>query len=93
HSHLATACSDGRNQAFLFNPRGGSWGGAIWMMSGGILPGGKFLIPSSTVMVNSTTNAAVAGRYNTGTTGATVWFQFMPTGGSSLPLKVLAVPH
>jgi len=93
HSHLATVCSDGRNQAFLFNPRGSSWGGAIWMMPGGILPGGKFLIPSSTVMVTATTNAAVAGRYNTGTNGSSVWFQFMPTGGSSLPLKVLAVPH
>ncbi|MSU50014.1 MAG: hypothetical protein EXS37_13170 [Opitutus sp.] len=89
--HLATSCSDGRNFGLLLNPRAGGWGGAIWLPAG-LLAGGKFLIPVSTVMLSDNTKAAVAGKYNTGT-GATVWAQFMPTAASAFPIRLVTVPY
>jgi hypothetical protein len=90
--HLATSCSDGRNFGLLINPRAGAWGGAIWLPPG-LLAGGKFLVPDSTVMLSDSTQAAVAGKYNTGTGGATVWNQFMPTAASAFPVRFVAVPY
>lgn len=89
--HVATACSDGRNFGILLNPRAGAWGGATWA-PGGFLPGGKFLIPDTTIMLSDPTKAAVAGKYNTGS-GATFWMQFMPTGASAFPLRLVSVPY
>jgi len=90
--HLATVSSDGRKVGFLLNPRGGQWGGAVWAMPGGELPGGKFLIPAGSGSTGLNTKGAVEGRYNPGA-GLTPWMQFMPTGGSSFPLRVMAVPY
>lgn len=89
--HLETACTDGRNFGILINPRSGAWGGAAWLPAG-YLAGGKFLIPDSTVMVSDSTKAAVAGKYNTGL-GAQIWMQFMPTGGSAFPVRLVTVPY
>lgn len=89
--HLETVCSDGRNFGILINPRSGGWGGATWL-PGGYLAGGKFLIPDSTVMLSDSTKAAVAAKYSTGI-GAQVWMQFMPTGGSAFPVRLVSVPY
>jgi hypothetical protein len=88
--HLNTSSSDGQNFGMLLNPRGGTWGGAVWAEPG-IFTGGKFLIPPSTGSVNSNTQGAVEGEYTPGT-GFTVWLQFMPTGGSSFPLQFVMTP-
>lgn len=89
--HLNTKSSDGKKLGIMLNPRGGPWGGAIWPAPG-ITPGGKFLIPDGTGSVNSNTQGAVAGKYSPGSS-FTVWIQFMPTGGSAFPLRLLAVPY
>lgn len=89
--HLSTSSSDGKDLGFLMNPRGGQWGGAIFSLAG-ITPGGKFLIPPTTGSTGDNTKGAVEGKYAPGT-GLTVWLQWMPTGGSALPLRYLAVPY
>ncbi|HWP99594.1 MAG TPA: hypothetical protein VNK92_03905 [Vicinamibacterales bacterium] len=89
--HLAAASSDGRNLGFLLNPRGGAWGGAVWARPG-LTPGGKFLIPETTTWVAENTKGAVEGKYAPGG-GTTLWLQLMPTGGASLPLRLVAVPY
>jgi hypothetical protein len=58
----------------------------------GLLSGGKFLIPSGSGSFSDETEAAVEGRYSPGT-GATIWLQFMPTGASAFPVRLMAVPH
>jgi hypothetical protein len=88
---LRTQSSDGRRLGFLFNPRGGGWGGAV-KMSPGITPGGVSLIPASTAAVESNTMGAIGGKYAPDPSQA-IWILFMPTGGSSFPLRVLAVPY
>lgn len=90
--HLATSATDSQNMGFLFNPRGGQWGGAVWAMSGGLLTGGKFLIPASSASTGDNTKAALEGRYSPGS-GTNIWAQWMPTGGSSFPLRYVIVPH
>jgi len=89
--HLNTKASDSKKLGLLFNPRGGTWGGAIWPVTG-ITPGGKFLIPAGTASVGDNTKGAVAGKYDPGSS-FTFWMQFMPTGGSALPLRFVAVPY
>lgn len=89
--HLNTKASDGKKLGLLFNPRGGAWGGAVWPVTG-ITPGGKFLIPAGTASVGDNTKGAVAGKYDPGSS-FTYWMQFMPTGGSALPLRFIAVPY
>ena len=89
--HLNTKSSDGRNLGALINPRGGTWGGAINIVAG-LLAGGKFLIPPTTGSNGDNTKASVAGRYAPGAS-FTIWAQFMPTGGSSFPLRWVLVPH
>ena len=90
-AHLALSASDSQNFGILINPRGGAWGGAIWTLAG-ITAGGKFLIPATTASVSANTSGAVAGKWSPGA-ALTVWFQFMPTGGSSFPLRFVLVPH
>jgi hypothetical protein len=90
--HLSTVSTDERKLGFLMNPRGGAWGGAIWTMPG-LTPGGKLLIPAGTGSVSQNTMGAVEGLYDPGSSGATPWAQWMPTGGSSLPLRLVAVPY
>ncbi len=90
--HLSTNSGDGQNLGFLLNPRGGQWGGAVWAMPGGLLAGGKFLIPPTSASTGDNTKGAVEGRYSPGS-GLNVWLQFMPTGGSSFPLRLVTVPH
>lgn len=89
--HLNLVSTDGQNLGFLFNPRGGQWGGALWTLAG-ITAGGKFLIPPTSGSTGDNTKGAVASKYNPGS-GLAVWYQWMPTGGSALPLRVIAVPH
>ncbi len=90
-THLAIASGDGRNLGFLINPRAGAWGGAVWAQAG-LLAGGKFLIPATTILFSDNTKGAVEGRYTPGG-GTTIFMQFMPTGGASFPVRVVAVPH
>lgn len=89
--HIATTTSDSKNFGFLLNPRGGNWGGAVWT-SAGITSGGKFLIPAMTGYTGDNTQGAVEGKYNP-SGGLTPWLQFMPTGGSSFPLRFVTVPY
>ncbi len=90
--HVAASSSDGRNLGLLINPRAGGWGGAIWLPPG-LLAGGKFLVPDSTVMLSDSTKAAVAGKFSPGGTGVTIWSQFMPTAASAFPVRFVAVPY
>ncbi len=89
-SRIASA-SDGRNLAFLLNPRGGAWGGALEAMPG-ITLGGVFLIPASTTSIQDNSRGAVVGKYSPGESLSTA-FYFMPTGGSSFPLRVIGIPY
>lgn len=89
--HYSIASTDGRKFGFLMNPRGGAWGGAIWTPAG-VTPGGKFLIPATTGSLGDNTKGAVEGKYDPASTSAP-WAQWMPTGGSSLPLRFVAVPY
>jgi hypothetical protein len=89
--HLLNDSDDGQNVGFLFNPRGGYWGSATWAMPG-LLPGGIFLVPALQEGLSDNTKAVVEGRYSPGT-GLTTWFQWMMTGGSNAPVRVIAVPH
>jgi hypothetical protein len=90
--HMSVSSSDGRDIAFLMNPRGGAWGGAVWTLPG-LTTGGKFLIPAGTGSIGSNADGAVEGRYAPGGGGGAPWLQWMPTGGSSLPLRFVAVPY
>lgn len=89
--HLLNAASDGQNVGFLLNPRGGYWGTAVNAMPG-LLSGGVFLCPSASEGFSDNTKACVEGRYSPGG-GLTTWLQWMMTGGSNAPVRVLAVPH
>ena len=89
-THLTLASSDGRSLAILINPRGGSWGGAVYAQAG-ILPGGKFLVPSGSGSTSDDTKGTVEGDYST--PNGTVFMQFMPTGGSNFPVDIMLVPH
>lgn len=90
--HLSVKSTNGKKIGLLLNPRGGTWGGAVWA-SAGVTPGGKFLIPDSTGSVADNAHAAVESKHDPGTTGTAPWLQFMPTGGASLPLRMVAVPY
>lgn len=89
--HLSTKSSDGRTLGFLMNPRGGQWGGAVNALAG-ITTGGVFLIPATSGTTGDNTKGAVEGKYAPGT-GLTTWLQWFPSGGSSLPLRFVAVPY
>lgn len=78
----------GKKIGFLFNPRGGGWGGAVWAMPG-LLLGGKFLVPAGSGTTSDNTKGVVEGKYES----EAPWLQFMPTGGSSLPVRLVAVPY
>ncbi len=90
-THLSTSASNGQKLAFLITPRAGAWGGAV-NAEAGLLTGGKFLIPPGTTTFSDEGTAAVEGEYNPGS-GFTVWMQFMPTAGISMPVRVMAVPY
>jgi hypothetical protein len=89
--HLSTSATDGQKLGFLVTSRSGNWGGAVYAMPG-LLSGGKFLIPSGSGSFSDESEAAVEGRYSPGA-GATIWLQFMPTGASAFPVRLMAVPH
>jgi hypothetical protein len=92
--HLAMVSTDGQNVGLCINPRGGSWGGAIFVMAG-LLPTSntKTLIPTGTGTTGDSAKCAVVGRWSPGAGGINTWWQFMPTGGSSLPVRAIAAPH
>lgn len=89
--HLDTKSTDSKKLGFLYNPRGGAWGGAQWAVTG-ITAGGKILVPASTGSLSDNTKGVVCGKYNPGTS-FTFWMQFMPTGGAALPLRFIAAPY
>jgi hypothetical protein len=89
--HLATSATDSNKMGFLWNPRGGQWGGAAFAM-GGDFAQATFLVPTGSGSTGDNTKGAVDNRYAP-STGLTVWAQWMPTGGSALPLRFLAVPY
>lgn len=88
--HVSTQASDGGNFGMLINPRGGAWAGAVQALRG-ILSGGVFLLPAGTGSVSDNTQGAVDGEYRPGA-GLTVWLRWMATGGTSLPVRFVAVP-
>ena len=88
--HLDTVSTDAKNLGFLFNPRGGSWGGAVKTLPG-LTPGGVFLVPAAAGMTGDNTKGTVEGKYAPGA-GLAPWAQFMPTGGSSFPIRMVVVP-
>jgi len=87
--HLTTSHPDGQNLGFLFNPRGGGWGGAVKAMPG-LLTGGVFLVPDGSGTTSDNTKGTVEGKYSSSYPNP--WLQFLPTGGSSFPLRFVAVP-
>lgn len=89
--HIQTSSTDGRNVGILINPRGGTWGGAVWCMAG-VFPSGKILIPPTTTSTGDNTKGAVEGKYVPGT-GLNIWAQFMPTGGAAFPVRWVFVPY
>ena len=89
--HILTNSTDGQNVGFVLNPRGGYWGTAV-NASVGLLPGGVFLCPAAQEGLSDNTKAVVEGRYTPGG-GLTPWMQWMMTGGSNAPVRVVAVPH
>jgi hypothetical protein len=89
--HFSVQTTDGKSFGFLFNPRGGQWGGAVKTLAG-ITVGGVFLVPATSGSTGDNTKGAVEGKYAPGTTPSP-WCQFMPTGGSSFPLRFIAVPY
>jgi len=89
--HLTNSSSDGHNFGFLINPRGGAWGGAV-NAAPGLLAGGVFLIPPATGSISLSTQGGVEGEYNPASTPSP-WIQFMPTGGSSFPVRFVAAPY
>jgi hypothetical protein len=88
--HILTKSGDGRSLGILVNPRGGAWGGAAFVMPG-ITAGGKFLLPPTTGSNADNTKGTVLGKWNPGAS-LTIWAQFMPTGGSSFPVRFVFVP-
>jgi hypothetical protein len=89
--HLQTDADDGLNLGFLLNPRGGYWGTAV-NASPGLLAGGIFLCPAATEGLSDNTKACIEGRYSPGG-GLSTWMQWMMSGGSNAPVRVIAVPH
>lgn len=89
--HINTVSSDGRYVGVLVNPRGGPWGGAVWCMAG-VFPSGKILLPPTTTSTGDNTKGVVEGKYAPGI-GLSIWAQFMPTGGSALPVRWVLVPY
>ena len=88
---LALVSGDGRANGFMINPRGGAWCGAV-NLPAGLFPGGAFLVPAGGGALSDDTQAVIAGGYNAGS-GTNISWQFMPTGGSSFPVRVLTVPY
>jgi len=78
------------NVAFLFNPRGGTWGGAISAQAG-IEKGGKFLLPGDQECAYPFVDAVVEGKYNV-TSVSNIFIEFMPTGAAAFPLFFTIVP-
>lgn len=92
--HLNYVSDDGRSIGLCYNPRGGSWGGATFDMVGVTPTTGNnhFLLPPSTGSESLNTRCVVSGRYNVGA-GTVTWAQFMPTGGSAFPLRIVSIPY
>jgi len=88
--HLEAQASDGRKLALLFNPRGGAWGNAV-SLAPGLSAGGVILVPAGTGTLADSTQAVIGATYAPGA-GEPVWLQFMPAGGSSFPVELVAVP-
>jgi hypothetical protein len=88
---LSLGSGDGRALGFLANPRGGGWCGAF-ATAPGLLPGGNFLGPEGGGTLADNSQAVFAASFRPVIGIATI-IRFMPTGGSSFPLRLMAVPY
>lgn len=88
---MALSSGDGRSFGFVLNPRGGAWNGAVGAQAG-LFPGGQFLVPAGGGTLSDDTEAVIACGYEPGS-GTNVSLEFMPTGGSSFPVLMTAVPY
>ncbi len=95
--HLTTSSDDGRAIGLCYNPRAGQWGGAEFVMVGNTPLSGAnhVLVPPTTGTTGDSTKCGTWGRYGIAASPSTtiVWGQFMPTGGSAFPVRVVTIPH
>lgn len=90
--HFTTYADDSRNMGFLLNPRAGTLSSAV-NCAAGITAGGVALVPSGTTNISANTDGAIVSKYTPTPAGIDVWTQWMPTGGSSVPAKLLIIPY
>jgi hypothetical protein len=83
--------SESPNVALLIQPLGGAWGGAA-MTTAGSGPGTILLLPDATAAVESAAHAVVAGTF-TLPGRQRIQVEWLPTGGSSFPVRLIAVPY
>lgn len=98
--HITYQSTDSKKMGVCINPRAGGWGGAVWACPSSDsscgtnqLVGGHFLIPPTSGTSSDNTKCSVAGKYDPGASTKTYWQQFMPTGGSSFPVRQVVVPY
>lgn len=98
--HIAHTSTDSKKLGICINPRAGGWGGAVWACPStdsacgtNQLAGGHFLIPPTTGTSSDNTKCSVEGKYDSGGSQKSAWAQFMPTGGSSFPVRWVMVPY
>jgi hypothetical protein len=87
---MSIASGDGRALGFLVNPRGGAWSGAL-NVPAGLFPGGSFILPYGDITLSDNTEGVIAAGYSANNL-TNILIQFMPTGGASFPVRMLAVP-
>lgn len=98
--HVDYQSTDSKKMGVCINPRAGGWGGAVWACPSSDsscgtnqLAGGHFLIPAGTGTSSDNTKCSVEGKYDPSGATKSVWAQFMPTGGSSFPVRWVWVPY
>lgn len=98
--HITYQSTDTKKYAPCINPRAGSWGGAVWACPSSDtscgtnqLAGGHFLVPPLSGTTSDNSKCTVVGKYDPGVNTETEWSQFMPTGGSSFPVRFVLIPY
>jgi hypothetical protein len=86
--------SDGNYMALLLNPRGGDFGGALQLYPAGITPSGVFFAPTKGAVGNASLDTAIIlGKYALTVSTTVVQLQFIPPGGSALPIEIILTPY